>query len=123
MMSPVLLAAVAHALTSPSLGGARASIARRSVIRLSEAPSLPGEGNTTARSLQVGESAALEELGPVVVTEDGQLRYIDNWAEMTPEEQEATQRIISKRNAARLKKLRGGSSTALASGTVPKTCL
>ena len=70
---------------------------------------LPAEGETT-RSLSLGESAALDDLGPVVVTEDGQLRRIDNFAQMTPEEKEATQRIIARRNAARLKRLRGGSS-------------
>ena len=73
---------------------------------------LPGEGNTT-RTLAIDESVALDELGPVVIAEDGSMRHIDNWETMTPEEREATQRIISKRNAARLNKLRGGSSQQL----------
>eukprot|EP00900_Chrysochromulina_parva_P022980 jgi/Chrpa1/5315/Chrysochromulina_OHIO_Genome00014573-RA len=55
-----------------------------------------------------GAAATLDELGPVVVTEAGQLRYISNWVGMTKDEQEATQRIIAKRNAQRLARLRGG---------------
>jgi hypothetical protein len=42
------------------------------------------------------------------------MRYIDNWADMTAEERETTQRIIAKRNAARLKKLRGGALSGAA---------
>lgn len=86
-----------------------ASPRRAGRVLLEEVPSLPVEGNTSsARMLQVGESATLDELGPVVVTVDGGMRYIDNWAEMTPSERETTQRIIARRNAARLKRLRGG---------------
>ena len=71
-------------------------------------PALPTDGNTSAaRSLALGESASLDELGPVVVTESGQLRYIDNWADMSEAEREATQRIIARRNAARRKTRHG----------------
>ena len=87
-------------------------------------PALPTEGNTSAaRSLALGESASLDELGPVVVTESGQLRYIDNWAEMSEAERETTQRVIARRNAARLKKLRGGGSAGLRCGSLPAPLL
>ena len=76
----------------------------------SAAPQLPSAGGTEPRSLQVdGESL---ELGPLVVTEDGQYRYISNWVEMTDAEKEVTRRRISKRNAERLKRLRGGALAA-----------
>lgn len=99
----------------------RPALGRTPPVRLLAAdppPALPTEGNTSAaRSLALGESASLDELGPVVVTENGQLRYIDNWGEMSETEREATQRIIARRNAARLKKLRGGGSAGLQHGS------
>lgn len=117
MMTTFLLvaasvAAAAYHATPTQLTG------RRALLRLDVTPALPEEGNTTARTLQVGESESLDELGPVVVTESGALRQIDNWQEMSDEEKEMTQRLIAKRNAARLKKLRGGSmATAMTRGT------
>ena len=93
---------------------ARGNLPGRLRSRVFEGSQLPGEGNTT-RTLAVDESVSLDELGPVVIAEDGTMRSIDNWDSMTPEEREETQRIISKRNAARLKKLRGGGT--LQSGT------
>ena len=59
------------------------------------------------QSLEVGgEAAALDALGPVIVTEDGKLRYIANWDEMSETEREVAQRRIAKRNAERLRRLR-----------------
>ena len=75
-------------------------------------PVLPSE-TTAAHRLEVdGEVAKLDDLGPIVVTEDGKMRYISNWAEMTDEERETTQRVIARRNENRLRRLRGGFSSA-----------
>ena len=41
-----------------------------------------------------------------VLQEDGQVQRITNWEKMTPEEKRNTERIITKRNRARLEKLR-----------------
>lgn len=51
--------------------------------------------NKQVRRLDVnGEAVKLDWLGPVVLTEDGQMRYIANWSEMSEAEQEATRRVI-----------------------------
>lgn len=105
ILTVVLLATV---LPWPSSPRHRLPSFRSETLRLQEQdpPALPTDGNSSsARRLAVGETI---ELGPVVVSEDGGLRHIDNWQEMTTSEREATERIISKRNAARLKRLRGG---------------
>merc|ERR1712194_360751 len=52
-----------------------------------------------------GEKVVLDELGPVVVNEDGSLSRITNWHEMTDIEQKNTLRIIGKRNQKRRAKL------------------
>lgn len=54
---------------------------------------------------------SLDHLGPVVVTEDGSLRRINNWGEMTERERAVTLRRITKRNRERLAKLRASSAT------------
>ena len=46
-----------------------------------------------ARTTSLGD-----EMGPLVLTEDGQYRVIANWAEMTEQERELTKRRIEKRN-------------------------
>lgn len=68
---------------------------------LDDTLSLPA-ANQTFRRLDVnGEKITIDELGPVIITEDGKMRYIANWAQMSEQEQEMTQRRISKRNADR----------------------
>jgi len=49
-----------------------------------------------------GGAVALDALGPVVVNVDGTVSRITNWASMHPSEQEATTRIIGKRNQERM---------------------
>lgn len=79
----------------------------------SETPALPCEAEAAARHLKVGgEAARLEAFGPVVVGESGQLRYIANWESMSEGERSAAQELLAKRNAARLKRLRGGAFRA-----------
>ena len=53
-------------------------------------------------------TVSLDALGPVVVNEDGTLARISNWHEMTAEEKATTQRVLAKRNNARLAKLKAG---------------
>ena len=63
-------------------------------------------------STSAANSSQLDTMGPIVITETGEYRTIANWDEMSPEEKELTKRRIAKRNAQRLKKLRGGWSAA-----------
>ncbi|KIM41939.1 hypothetical protein M413DRAFT_445140 [Hebeloma cylindrosporum] len=48
------------------------------------------------------QSIKLDELGPMVVNNDGTLSRIANWAQMTDAERERTVRVLSKRNRLRL---------------------
>jgi len=58
---------------------------------------LPSAENSSDRTLTVGGSAlALDHLGPIVINSDGSTSRIANWAEMNPEEQEKTARLIKK---------------------------
>ena len=58
------------------------------------------------RSLVVdGETIKLDELGPIILKEDGRLGRLSNWHEMTEPEQAATLRFVAKRNAKRRKAL------------------
>ena len=70
------------------------------------------------RSLVVdGETIKLDELGPIIVKEDGRLGRLSNWHEMTEPEQAATLRFVAKRNAKRRKALLEAQATnALPSG-------
>lgn len=75
---------------------------------IGELPALPavaGEGRAT--QIEVGgESVKLEELGPIIVNEDGTMRRITNWHTLTKGEQLGTIKAISKRNKRRLDKLK-----------------
>jgi hypothetical protein len=56
-----------------------------------------------------GSSVSLEdEMGPLVVNEDGTLSRITSWAQMTVGERERTVRVLSKRNKLRLEQLMEG---------------
>ncbi|KAG0230877.1 hypothetical protein B0O80DRAFT_503462 [Mortierella sp. GBAus27b] len=72
---------------------------------------LPAPGDVSPSSstpqLEVnGPDLKLDLLGPVVVNEDGSISRIDNWHEMTEIEQSNVRRILLKRNAQRLERLR-----------------
>jgi hypothetical protein len=66
-------------------------------------PSNGKDGNIT--SIQLGETISFDQLGPIILNTDGTTRRIDNWNEMTQQEQETTWRRIKKRNAERRKVL------------------
>jgi hypothetical protein len=66
----------------------------------------PSEGSgENITSIKLGETISFAELGPIILNKDGTTRRIDNWKEMTKEEQESTWRIIRKRNAERREQL------------------
>lgn len=79
-----------------------------------ERGALPAQGGTSrGLNLDLNSEGGLQvelddQIGPLVVTEDGQYRTITNWPDMTEKEKEVTMRRITKRNAERLKRLRGG---------------
>ena len=65
------------------------------------------EANSTPTEIKVdGEPVALNDLGPIIINEDGTMRRIANWALLTPKEQEATSRRISARNKKRLENIK-----------------
>lgn len=74
---------------------------------------LPAAGEETvsaehgkARTVTVGgEPILLDQLGPVVLNEDGTMSRITNWDQMSDIEQKNTMRIIGKRNKQRREKL------------------
>ena len=71
-----------------------------SLLELPEAtndPSIP--------TIKLGESIRFEEMGPVIINIDGTTRRIDNWDQMTKNEQEVAWRRIAKRNEERRKLL------------------
>ncbi|OIW27579.1 hypothetical protein CONLIGDRAFT_682609 [Coniochaeta ligniaria NRRL 30616] len=79
-------------------------------------PPLPapesGDGGASTTTVEVnGARVSLaDQLGPVVVNEDGTMSRIANWAEMSEIEKRNTVRVLGKRNKLRLDVLRGESS-------------
>ena len=62
----------------------------------------PRASTGAERSLVVnGETITLDELGPIILQEDGRLGRLSNWHDMTEPEQAATLRFVAKRNAKR----------------------
>ncbi|KAG9321564.1 hypothetical protein KVV02_008209 [Mortierella alpina] len=78
----------------------------------------PGDVPTDAQQLEVnGKDIKLDILGPVVVNEDGTMSRIDNWGEMADIEKANVRRILLKRNAQRLTRLRAERDQAIADNT------
>lgn len=69
---------------------------------------LPAPGSEAAASkngateLRVGESVALDAMGPLVVNTDGTMGRIGNWQGMTEHEKAQTLRLLGKRNKERM---------------------
>ena len=62
--------------------------------------------NNGVRQVEVGgEALSLDELGPIIINEDGTMRRIANWHLLTDQEKEHTQRKIAKRNKIRIEAL------------------
>jgi hypothetical protein len=68
----------------------------------------PQEGDeSVSHKLEVdGPAVSMPELGPVIVNADGTLRRIENWTQMTKQEQASTIKMISRRNKKRLEALK-----------------
>jgi predicted Fe-S protein YdhL (DUF1289 family) len=56
-------------------------------------------------SIKLGETIRFEEMGPIIINTDGTTRRIANWDQLSPQEQKATWRRISKRNEERRQQL------------------
>ena len=67
----------------------------------------PATGDPTKVTVNGGSVSLEDEMGPLVVNENGSLSRISNWAEMSSHERERTVRILGKRNKLRLDKLKG----------------
>lgn len=65
-------------------------------------PSVDVNGEVS-RTIKLGESISLEELGPIIINADGTTRRITNWSTLTEAEQKSSWRVISARNLKRLK--------------------
>lgn len=72
----------------------------------------PATGDPTQVTVNGGSVSLEDEMGPLVVNENGTLSRIANWAEMTPIERERTVRILGKRNKLRLDKLKADEESA-----------
>jgi hypothetical protein len=72
------------------------------ILMLPSSTSLEAE---VSRTINLGETISLEELGPIIINADGTTRRITNWSGLTKIEQENSWRVISARNLKRLKKL------------------
>jgi len=57
---------------------------------------------------RLGETLSLDELGPIIINQDGTTRRIANWPQLTKYEQERTLVRIAKRNQERLAALNRG---------------
>ena len=63
----------------------------------------PGDAaNDGPTQIRVGESVALDAMGPLVVNRDGTMGRIGNWAGMTEHEKAQTLRLLGKRNKERM---------------------
>jgi hypothetical protein len=62
---------------------------------------LPESSGEDIPVLNLGDTMTFEAMGPVIINPDGTTRRIDNWDEMSKQEQEVAWRRISKRNAER----------------------
>lgn len=71
-------------------------------LRMPLVQAAEGDGEQTRRLEVGGEALPLDELGPIIINEDGTMRRIANWHLLTDSEREATQRRISTRNKARI---------------------
>lgn len=53
-----------------------------------------------------GESVGMEELGPIIINEDGTMRRITNWHLLNDREKASSWKVIKKRNAKRIETLK-----------------
>lgn len=77
-------------------------------------PLLPAASDSKEgyRTLKLGETLPMDELGPIIINPDGTSRRITNWDNLSKQEQLNTWRIISGRNKKRIEALRRQSDSA-----------
>jgi hypothetical protein len=64
-------------------------------------------GSKGTRKIEVnGASVGLDDIGPIIVNLDGTLRRIENWSQLSKQEQMGTMRMVARRNKKRLAALR-----------------
>lgn len=69
----------------------------------------PPSLSTSQESLKLevnGDSVGLDQLGPIIINEDGTMRRITNWHLLTDREKESSWQRISKRNEKRVDALK-----------------
>ena len=66
----------------------------------------PVEENQQTRKINLGETISMDELGPIIINEDGTARRITNWNSLTKQEQSSTLRLIGLRNKKRIDNLK-----------------
>ena len=91
---------------SSAAAGEACAAAAQEVLAL---PAATGE--PTKVTVNGGSVSLEDEMGPLVVNENGSLSRIANWPEMSAIERERTVRILGKRNKLRLENLRAQQST------------
>ncbi|CAO3586574.1 unnamed protein product [Absidia cylindrospora] len=67
---------------------------------------LPARAEETVEQVGIDDTYKLKELGPIVVNSDGTLSRINNWKDMADIEKANVNRILLKRNRARLDQLK-----------------
>ncbi|KAG1460633.1 hypothetical protein G6F56_005904 [Rhizopus delemar] len=73
---------------------------------------LPSTAEETVKSVDVNDTFKLNELGPVVINENGTMSRINNWHEMNDIERSNVNRILLKRNRERLARLKEAGTNA-----------
>ncbi|CAL1166519.1 unnamed protein product, partial [Cladocopium goreaui] len=77
--------------------------AQQAIEDLEETPSNGGDADKTV--MLGGVPVKMDHLGPVILNDDGSMRRIANWREMTEHERQVALRRIGQRNQRRLAKL------------------
>lgn len=80
----------------------------RSESKEDEVPLLPPprESGTEYKEFKLGEAMKMDELGPMIITPEGNIRRIANWANLTKAEQAVAWRRISARNKERVEAIK-----------------
>eukprot|EP00978_Attheya_sp_CCMP212_P004258 scaffold9342_cov65-Attheya_sp.AAC.4 len=88
--------------TANANANANDAAANKETTETGDIPLLPeSSGDKNLRSIKLGESIALEGMGPIIINTDGTTRSIANWDDMSPQEKEVAWRRIAKRNQTR----------------------
>ena len=102
----------ADAASNPEGERSSAAAGEACAAAAQEVLALPAATGEPTKVTVNGGSVSLEdEMGPLVVNENGSLSRIANWPEMSAIERERTVRILGKRNKLRLENLRAQQST------------